>query len=79
MNTIDKVSPLTHSHSSWEKHRQEEWELVTGVCTGKNGEWLRGSWVVGAVLPEVVTSSLRFSDMKKTGSYKSKGEPWMLK
>ena len=34
---------------------------------------------VRAVLPEVVTSSLRFSDVKRTGSYKSKGEPWMLK
>ena len=46
---------------------------------GRSREWLRGSWGVRAVLPGVVTSSLRFSDTKKTGSYKSKGEPWMLK
>lgn len=73
-------APFTHLHSSWEKHREQEWELVTEVGRNKKREWLRGSEALGAVLSEAVTSSLRFRDVEKTtGSYQSKGEPWRLK
>lgn len=77
MNKADRVSPLTHVHSHWEKHRKNKswWQVHARIKIG-NESLLGGSWVVREILPEVVTFNLRFSDKKKAGSYRAQGSLW---